>query len=110
MLTESDVMLRQIAEELGKDVSIHLYDQEVNPETYAICKADLLIKGEEEGNIALGSTLSNDGFQRLQFDFMLANPPYGKSWKTDLDRLCGGEKGEMRDPRFVVSSTKPATL
>ena len=103
MLTESDVMLRQIAEELGKDVSIHLYGQEVNPETYAICKADLLIKGEDEGNIAFGSTLSADAFQRLQFNFMAANPPYGKSWKTDLDRLCGGDKGEMRDPRFVVS-------
>ena len=103
MLTEADVMLRQIAEELGKDVSIHLYGQEVNPETYAICKADLLIKGEDEGNIAFGSTLSADGFQRLQFNFMAANPPYGKSWKTDLDRLCGGDKGEMRDPRFVVS-------
>ena len=103
MLTESDFMLRQIAEELGKDVSIHLYGQEVNPETYAICKADLLIKGEDEGNIAFGSTLSADAFQRLQFNFMAANPPYGKSWKTDLDRLCGGDKGEMRDPRFVVS-------
>jgi type I restriction enzyme M protein len=84
-------------------VSIHLYGQEVNPETYAICKADLLIKGEDEGNIAFGSTLSGDAFQRLQFNFMAANPPYGKSWKTDLDRLCGGDKGEMRDPRFVVS-------
>ncbi len=103
MLTEFDFMLRQIAEELGKDVSIHLYGQEVNPETYAICKADLLIKGEDEGNIAFGSTLSADAFQRLQFNFMAANPPYGKSWKTDLDRLCGGDKGEMRDPRFVVS-------
>ena len=75
----------------------------MNPETYAICKADLLIKGEDEGNIAFGSTLSGDAFQRLQFNFMAANPPYGKSWKTDLDRLCGGDKGEMRDPRFVVS-------
>ena len=103
MLTEADFMLRQIADELGKDVSIHLYGQEVNPETFAICKADLLIKGEDEGNIAFGSTLSADAFPRLQFNFMAANPPYGKSWKTDLDRLCGGDKGEMRDPRFVLS-------
>ncbi len=102
MLTESEQMLAEIAAKLKKQVSIHLYGQEVNAETFAICKADLLIKGEEEGNIAFGSTLSNDGFPRLQFDFMQANPPYGKSWKTDLDRLCGGDKGEMKDYRFVV--------
>jgi type I restriction enzyme M protein len=103
MITESEVMLRELAAKLRKQVSIHLYGQEVNAETYAICKADLLIKGEEEGNIAFGSTLSNDAFPLLQFDFMLANPPYGKSWKTDLDRLCGGDKGEMKDHRFVVN-------
>ena len=103
MLTESEQMLGEIAAKLKKQVSIHLYGQEVNPETYAICKADLLIKGEESGNIAFGSTLSQDGFPRLQFDFMQANPPYGKSWKTDLDRLCGGDKGEMKDYRFMVS-------
>jgi type I restriction enzyme M protein len=103
MLTESDFMLRKLAKEMAKEVNIHLYGQEVNPETYAICKSDLLIRGEDEGNIRFGSTLSNDAFPRMQFDLMLANPPYGKSWKTDLDRLCGGDKGEMKDSRFVVS-------
>lgn len=103
MLTESEQMLGEIAAKLKKQVSIHLYGQEVNAETFAICKADLLIKGEEEGNIAFGSTLSQDAFTRLQFDFMQANPPYGKSWTTDLDRLCGGDKNEMKDYRFVVS-------
>lgn len=103
MLTETETMLNELAAAHKKDVSIHLYGQESQPETYAICKADLLIKGEEEGNIAYGSTLSADSFPRLQFNFMLANPPYGKSWKTDLDRLCGGDKKEMRDYRFVVN-------
>lgn len=103
MLTESEQMLGEIAAKLKKQVSIHLYGQEVNAETFAICKADLLIKGEEEGNIAFGSTLSQDAFTRLQFDFMQANPPYGKSWKTDLDRLCSGDKKEMKDWRFVVN-------
>ncbi len=102
MLTESEAMLMELASQNNKEVNIHLYGQEVNAETYAICKADLLIKGEEEGNIAYGSTLSADAFPSLEFDFMLANPPYGKSWKTDLERLCGGDKKEMRDARFVV--------
>ncbi len=104
MLTEAEKTLQQLAKENGKkEVSIHLYGQESSPETYAICKADLLIKGEEEQNIAFGSTLSSDAFPTTSFDFMLANPPYGKSWKTDLDRLCGGNKKDISDSRFVVS-------
>lgn len=104
MLTVAEGVLTSLAEEQGKAVSIHLYGQEINPETYAICKADLLIKGEgeEADNIIFGSTLSSDGFPSRDFHFMLANPPYGKSWKTDLDRLCGGNKKDMTDPRFVV--------
>ena len=82
-----------------------LFGQEINAETYAICKADLLLKGEGEAadNIVGGpahSTLANDAFPSREFDFMLSNPPYGKSWKTDLARM-GGRK-EMRDPRFVI--------
>jgi type I restriction enzyme M protein len=63
----------------------------VNPETYAITKADLLLKGEGEQaeHFALGSTLSQDSFPAEEFDFMLSNPPYGKSWKTDLERMGG---------------------
>jgi type I restriction enzyme M protein len=105
MLTVSEQVLKELAAAHGKQVSIHLHGQEINDETYAICKADLLLKGEgeEADNIKPNSTLSNDGFPSLEFDFMLSNPPYGKSWKTDLDRLCGGNKKEMKDPRFVVS-------
>ena len=105
MLTVAEETLRQLAAEHGKDVSTHLYGQEINAETYAICKADLLLKGEGEAadNIVGGpehSTLANDAFPSREFDFMLSNPPYGKSWKTDLERM-GGKK-EMRDPRFAI--------
>ena len=105
MLTVAEDVLQQLAAERGKEVSTHLHGQEINAETYAICKADLLLKGEGEAadNIVGGpehSTLSNDAFPTREFDFMLSNPPYGKSWKTDLRRM-GGKK-EMRDPRFVI--------
>ena len=105
MLTVAEETLRQLAAEHGKQVSTHLYGQEINAETYAICKADLLLKGEGEAadNIVGGpehSTLANDAFPSREFDFMLSNPPYGKSWKTDLERM-GGKK-DMRDPRFLV--------
>ena len=105
MLTVAEDTLRQLAAEYDKDVSTHLYGQEINAETYAICKADLLLKGEGEAadNIVGGpahSTLANDAFASREFDFMLSNPPYGKSWKTDLERMGG--KNEMRDPRFVI--------
>ena len=102
MLTVAEETLTQLASERGKEASVHLYGQEVNPETYAISKADLILKGEggEADNIQYGSTLSADAFPAREFDFMLSNPPYGKSWKTDLERM-GGKSG-MKDPRFVV--------
>ncbi|MDO8725731.1 MAG: class I SAM-dependent DNA methyltransferase [Candidatus Methanoperedens sp.] len=103
MLTVSEERLLDLGREHGKEVSIHLFGQEINPETYAIAKADLLLKGEgeEAENFYLGSTLSQDGFPAREFDFMLSNPPYGKSWKTDLERMGG--KGEIRDPRFIIN-------
>ncbi|AGX88618.1 type I restriction-modification system subunit M [Candidatus Symbiobacter mobilis] len=106
MLTVAEEALHELAEQHGKEVSIHLFGQEISDETYAICKADLLLKGEgaEAENIVGGadkSTLSADQFRSRKFDFMISNPPYGKSWKTDLDRM-GGKK-EFNDPRFIVS-------
>ena len=102
MLTVAEETLRRLAEEHDKNVSIHLYGQEINAETYAITKADLILKGEggEADNMKFGSTLSSDAFPSMEFDFMLSNPPYGKSWKNDLERM-GGKKG-MLDPRFVI--------
>src|SRR5262245_52008933 len=102
MLTVAEERLKELASDHGKEVSIHLYGQEVNPETFAITKADLLLKGEgaEAENMKYGSTLSAHAFPSQEFDFMLSNPPYGKSWKNDLERLGG--KSDMRDPRFVI--------
>lgn len=105
MLTVAEETLQELAREHGKEVATHLYGQEINPETYAIAKADLLLKGEGEAadNIVGGaehSTLSNDAFSSREFDFMLSNPPYGKSWKKDLERM-GGKDG-IKDPRFVI--------
>jgi type I restriction enzyme M protein len=105
MLTVAEETLQQLASEHKKKVATHLYGQEINAETYAIAKADLLLKGEGEAadNIVGGpehSTLSNDAFPSREFDFMLSNPPYGKSWKSDLERM-GGKEG-IKDPRFVI--------
>ncbi len=105
MLTVAEETLKELADAQGKQVSTHLYGQEINAETYAICKADLLLKGEGDAadNIVGGpehSTLVADAFSRREFDFMLSNPPYGKSWKSDLERM-GGKDG-IKDPRFMV--------
>jgi type I restriction enzyme M protein len=105
MLTVAEETLQQLAKEHGKQAATHLYGQEINAETYAICKADLLLKGEGDAadNIVGGpehSTLANDAFPSREFDFMLSNPPYGKSWKSDLERM-GGKDG-IKDPRFVI--------
>ncbi len=105
MLTVAEETLLSLAKARHKQVQPHLYGQEINPETYAICKADMILKGEG-GNAdhiiggAEWSTLAHDAFPAQDFDFMLSNPPYGKSWKKDLETL-GGKDG-MRDRRFKV--------
>lgn len=100
MLTVAQERLQTLATRRGKNVSIHLFGQEIQPETYAICKADMLLKGDgdQAEHISYGSTLSLDGNATRQFDFMLSNPPYGKSWKTDAEKM-GGKK-EILDSRF----------
>ncbi len=105
MLTVAEETLTAIAAKRKQQVKSLLYGQEINPETYAVCKADMLLKGEGENadHIVGGaewSTLAHDAFPAQEFDFMIANPPYGKSWKKDLEAM-GGKDG-MRDPRFKV--------
>jgi type I restriction enzyme M protein len=105
MLTVAEETLTAIAAKRKQQAKALLYGQEINPETYAVCKADMLLKGEgaNADHIVGGaewSTLSHDAFPAQEFDFMLANPPYGKSWKKDLEAM-GGKEG-MRDPRFKV--------
>jgi type I restriction enzyme M protein len=103
MLTEAEYFALKI---LNSEAKFILYGQEVNPETYAICTSDMLIKGEKSENIAYGSTLSKDGFPHLHFDFMLSNPPYGKTWKIDEDAIVDdrGKKGSqnIKDKRFDI--------
>lgn len=98
MLTEAENFAREITESKS---NFFLYGQEVNPEIYALCKSDMLIKGKDPENIVYGSTLSTDGFPDRQFDFMLSNPPYGKSWKIDYDAIIGDGK-QINDHRFRV--------
>ncbi|MXY24035.1 MAG: SAM-dependent DNA methyltransferase [Acidobacteria bacterium] len=77
-------------EAVNPDADIHLFGQEVNPETFAICKSDLFMKsadGRDAENILFGSTLSNDRHGGRGFDYMIANPPYGKDWKRDQDAV-----------------------
>lgn len=107
MLTVAQDRLMTVAKKRGKEVSIHLFGQELQPETYAICKADMLLKGdgEQAEHIAYGSTLSADGNASRQFDFMLANPPYGKSWKTDAEKMGG--KRSFAESRGIFDKNDP---
>ena len=109
MATVAEEKLQKYAEENNKQLSIHIFGQESTEETYAIAKADLLIKGGDTstGEVYYGSTLSNDGARGKHFDFMLSNPPYGKTWKNDLNILGAGidkdPKKNIVDSRFVRS-------
>jgi type I restriction enzyme M protein len=81
--------------ELNPLAEIYLFGQEVNPETFAVCKSDLYIKypdGTDADQIEFGSTLSSDQHAEKRFDYMLANPPYGKDWKKDRDAVKGEAK------------------
>ncbi|GHU92383.1 hypothetical protein FACS189479_01150 [Spirochaetia bacterium] len=102
MLTVAENRLVELAKKKKKKVSIHLFGQEVQGETYAIAKADMLLKGDgaQADNIAFASTLSGDANASKEFDFMLSNPPYGKSWKVDAEKM-GGKKGIV-DTRFIT--------
>jgi type I restriction enzyme M protein len=102
MLTESKEYL--LSDDTKYNGYIHLFGQEINDKTYATCKADFLIKGENPDGVAYGSTLSNDGFAGQKFDFMLTNPPYGKTWKGDFEKLLVGEgkKKQIVDTRFEI--------
>jgi len=101
MLTESQNFIKDEEGEIKATGDVYLYGKEINDETYAICKSDMMIKGNNPENIRVGSTLSTDEFSGNTFDFMLSNPPYGKSWSTDLKYIKDGK--EIIDTRFVIS-------
>ncbi|MDZ7730618.1 MAG: N-6 DNA methylase [Natrialbaceae archaeon] len=77
MLSVAEEYVRQ----LNTDAKLHVFGQELNPESYAVCNSDMLIKGQEPDNIVYGNSFTEDGFKSQQFDYMLSNPPFGVSWK-----------------------------
>ncbi len=98
MLTEAQNFIEERYSDEDRD--IFLYGKEINDETYAICKSDMMIKGNNPENIRVGSTLANDEFASTRFDFMLSNPPYGKSWAADQKNILHDKK--VIDSRFIV--------
>ncbi len=103
MLTESQKFIVDPDGEICADSSVYLFGKEINDETYAICKSDMMIKGENPENIKNGSTLSTDEFAGTTFHFMLSNPPYGKSWASEQRYIKDGK--DVIDPRFIVNLT-----
>lgn len=100
MLTESQNFVKDEDGEIKAKGDVYLYGKEINDETYAICKSDMMIKGNNPENIRVGSTLSTDEFAGNKFDFMLSNPPYGKSWGSELKFIKEGK--DIIDPRFEI--------
>ena len=103
MLTESQNFITDPEGEVRSNARIVLYGKEVNPETYAICKSDMMIKGNDPEKIKFGSTLSTDEFSTTRFDYMLSNPPYGKSYKSEQKFILDGK--DILDSRFQVVLT-----
>lgn len=100
MLTETQNFLQDESGKVAINSDIYLYGKEINDETYAICKSDMMIKGNDPQNIRCGSTLASDEFAGSKFDFMLSNPPYGKSWAND-EKYIVDDKSVI-DNRFIV--------
>lgn len=103
MLTEAQNFIKDEEGAIRATGDVYLYGKEINDETYAICKSDMMIKGNDPTNIKSGSTLSTDEFAGKQFDFMLSNPPYGKSWSSEVKNIKDGKS--VIDPRFQVELT-----
>lgn len=99
MLTESEKFIQEKYPQANR--SFYLYGKEINDETYAICKSDMMIKGNDPANIRVGSTLTSDEFAGTHFDFMLTNPPYGKSWSSEEKYIKDGK--DIIDRRFEVT-------
>jgi type I restriction enzyme M protein len=100
MLTESQNFIKDEEGEIKAKGDVYLYGKEINDETYAICKSDMMIKGNNPENIRVGSTLSTDEFAGTTFDYMLSNPPYGKSWDSEKKYIKDGK--DIIDPRFQI--------
>ncbi|MFC6861513.1 type I restriction-modification system subunit M [Zunongwangia atlantica] len=101
MLTEAQNFIKDEEGAIRATGDVFLYGKEINDETYAICKSDMMIKGNDPANIRVGSTLSTDEFSGTNFNFMLSNPPYGKSWNSEQKYIKDGK--EVIDPRFKIN-------
>ncbi len=102
MLTEAQNFIKDEDGEIrAVNSDVYLYGKEINDETYAICKSDMMIKGNNPENIRVGSTLSTDEFAGTTFDFMLSNPPYGKSWASEQKYIKDGK--DVIDSRFQIT-------
>lgn len=120
ILTIAQEEIERVAKEQGKEVKVSIFGQELQADTYATCKADLMISGNinkftyklnsgEHQYIAFGSTISQDGHAGETYDFCISNPPFGTPWKEDLKNWGLGDKKEVIDPRFIVSSESRLT-
>jgi type I restriction enzyme M protein len=85
---------------LNPDATVEVYGQELNPESWAICRSDLMIKGQGPENIALGNSFSDDGHARGKFDYLLANPPFGVEWKKVKDDVEDEHRALGESGRF----------
>lgn len=103
MLTEAQNYIKDPDGPIQARGDVYLYGKEINDETYAICKSDMMIKGNNPENIRVGSTLSTEEFSANRFDFMLSNPPYGKSWNSEVKYIKDGK--DVIDSRFQVELT-----
>ncbi|MCQ8213752.1 type I restriction-modification system subunit M [Cetobacterium somerae] len=101
MLTESQNFIKDEEGRIKAESDVYLFGKELNDETYAICKSDMMIKGNDPKNIKVGSTLATDEFSGYKFEFMLSNPPYGKSWNNDAKYIKDGKS--VIDPRFTAN-------
>lgn len=99
ILTLTKDTIEETAKERRVDVTVNLFGQELNDKTYALCKSDIIMKGDEAKGIAVGDTLLIDEFRDQKFNFMLANPPYGVDWKREYDSVSA--EAEDKNSRFA---------
>ena len=79
---------------MNPKAKLHLYGQEIQPESYAVCRSDMLLKGQDASRIVFGDSFTQDGFPAERFDYMLANPPFGKDWKT-IEKQIKAENAQL---------------
>ena len=114
ILSVAKEKILDMARERNKKIKIHIFGQELMPDTYATCKADIMISGQiksfsyslnkqQRDYIAFGSTISQDGHIGETYDFCISNPPFGTAWKEDLKNWGISDKKEITDSRFVLS-------